>query len=119
MATITDERPLHSTEHLLRQCLAGHDEPARVRAAQFAAGAPQDLPLDLAAVATAFGRRLRDAGMPVTPAQIARCALALDLVAPLSRGGVYWAARAVFVTAPRELASFDRVFADVFGGPAG
>jgi uncharacterized protein with von Willebrand factor type A (vWA) domain len=119
MASITDELPLQTTEHLLRRCLAGHDGPARARAGALAPDAPHGQPkpmaLDLPALASAFGRRLRDAGMTVTPAQSAQCALSLDLVKPDSRHGLYWTTRAVFVTAPRELVTFDRVFADIFG----
>ena len=91
MATITDELPFETTE---LQAL---------------------MPLDLPVVASAFGRRLRDAGMPVTPAQCERFVLSLALVKPGSRHALYWTTRAVFVTGPRQLTTFDRVFGDVFG----
>lgn len=41
---------------------------------------------------------------------------ALILIGPLSRSRLYCAARTVFVSAPGQLAQFDRVFASVFGG---
>jgi uncharacterized protein with von Willebrand factor type A (vWA) domain len=94
MATITNELPLQTAD-------------------------PQTfLPLDLPVVATAFGRRLRDAGLPVTPAQAEQCVLSLALVKPTSRHALYYTTRAVFVTGPRQLATFDRVFSDVFDAVA-
>jgi uncharacterized protein with von Willebrand factor type A (vWA) domain len=92
MPTMTDDPPRQSTELLALMLL------------------------DLPAVAGALARRLRDAGMPVTPSQSERYARSLDLVNPRSRHALYWTSRAVFVTATRQLATFDRVFDDVFGG---
>jgi uncharacterized protein with von Willebrand factor type A (vWA) domain len=71
--------------------------------------------LDLPAVTAAFGRRLRDAGVPVTPERSAAFASALDLVRPLTRRRLYWTARGVFVTDQAHLAAFDAVFRTVFG----
>ena len=90
MTTITDELPLHSAEVL-----------------------PSTM-LDLPALATAFSRRLRDAGMPVTTAQAEQYALSLALVKPSSNHALYWTTRAVFVTGQQQLTTFDRVFGDVF-----
>jgi len=70
--------------------------------------------LDLPALATALGQRLRLAGVPVTPERSARFARALPLVAPLTRPELYWTARAVFVSSHDQLPTFDRVFAAVF-----
>jgi uncharacterized protein len=70
--------------------------------------------LDLPAVATALGQRLRWAGVPVTPGQSARFARALTLVPPITRQGLYWTGRAVFVGSQADLATFDRVFAAIF-----
>ena len=70
--------------------------------------------LDLPALATALGQRLRLAGVPVTPERSARFARALPLVAPLTRPELYWTARAVFVSSHNQLPTFDRVFAAVF-----
>jgi uncharacterized protein with von Willebrand factor type A (vWA) domain len=72
--------------------------------------------LDLPALAAALGRRLRRAGLPVTPERSARFARALSLAPPASRSRVYWTARAVFVTSREEVEAFDRVFAAVFDG---
>lgn len=71
--------------------------------------------IDLPALAAAFGRALRLAGIPVTPARSARFAQALSLTSPLDRGRVYWSARAVLVSGRDQLPIFDRVFAGVFG----
>ena len=91
MATIADELPPQTTDVL----------------------AP--MMLHLPAVAIAFGRRLRDAGMPVTTAQAEQYALSLDLIKPGSRQTLYCTTRAVFVTGQQQLTTFDRVFDDVFG----
>lgn len=90
MTTITDELPSPSSQDLLSTML------------------------DVPALATAFSRRLRDAGMPVTTAQAEQYALSLALVKPSSRHALYWTTRAVFVTGQQQLTSFDRVFDDVF-----
>ena len=72
--------------------------------------------LDLPALAAAFTRRLRDAGLPAGPERAARFAAALALTAPVARRRLYFTARAVFVTDPGQLRSFDAVFVEVFGG---
>ena len=72
--------------------------------------------LDLPPLAGAFGRRLREAGLPVTPAQSGEFARALELVRPVSRRRLYWTARAVFVTDTSQVKAFDRAFFAVFGG---
>ena len=73
------------------------------------------LHLDLPALAGALGRRLHEAGVPVTPEQAARFAEALRLVRPVSRRRLYWAARAVLVSDPSHVRAFDSVFFSVFG----
>lgn len=70
--------------------------------------------IDLPALATALGQRLRSAGIPVTPDQAVRFARAVRLVAPVTRTELYWTARAVFVSSDAQLPTFDRVFASVF-----
>jgi uncharacterized protein with von Willebrand factor type A (vWA) domain len=84
--------------------------------------APHDdvatLDLDLAALAGAFGQRLHDAGVSVTPDQSQRYALSLQLVKPATLRQLYFTTRSIFVTDPDELATFDRVFGEVFD-PAG
>ena len=74
--------------------------------------------LDLPALAGAFSRRLRDAGVPITAERAARFAQALSLVEPVSRRRLYWTARAVLVSDSAQLKAFDSVFSSVFGGRA-
>jgi uncharacterized protein len=71
--------------------------------------------LDLAPLVGGFGRRLHDAGVPVSAERAARFAAALRLVRPVARRRLYWTARAVFVSDPSQVRTFDRVFAEVFG----
>jgi uncharacterized protein with von Willebrand factor type A (vWA) domain len=72
--------------------------------------------LDLPPLVGALNRRLRDAGLPVTPARAADFARALTLVQPIARRRLYWTARAVFVSDPAQVKAFDAVFFSVFGG---
>jgi uncharacterized protein len=73
-------------------------------------------PLDLAAVAAAFGRRLHDEGVPVTPERSARFAQVVALLEPTRLEQLYWSARITLVSDHRQLGIFDRVFAEVFPG---
>src|SRR5262249_30054796 len=70
--------------------------------------------LDLPAFASAFGRAIHAAGIPVTPERSARFAVALSISAPHTRRGLYWTARTVFVSSKDQLAAFDEAFAAVF-----
>ena len=70
--------------------------------------------IDLPALATALGQRMRAAGVPATPERAARFARSLALVGPASRTELYWTARSVFVSSQAQLPTFDRVFAAVF-----
>ena len=71
--------------------------------------------LDLPAVAGAFGRRLHEAGVPVTPERAARFAQALTAVRPETRRRLYWTARATLVSDATQVRAFDAVFGEVFG----
>jgi uncharacterized protein with von Willebrand factor type A (vWA) domain len=71
--------------------------------------------LDLPPLVAAFGRRLHEAGVPVTPERSARFAQALTLVRPIARRRLYWTARAVLVSDPAHVKAFDAVFSSVFG----
>jgi uncharacterized protein with von Willebrand factor type A (vWA) domain len=71
--------------------------------------------LDLPPLAVAFGRRLQEAGVPMTPEREADFARALTLVRPVSRRRLYWTARAALVTDTAQVAAFDLVFFAVFG----
>ncbi len=79
--------------------------------------AMQTVELDLPALVGAFGRRLHEAGVPVSAERAGRFAQALTLVAPVARRRLYWTARAVFVSDPAQVNAFDAVFAEVFGAP--
>ena len=84
--------------------------PAPIAAAAIA------LDIDLPGLAGAFSHRLRDADLPVTVAQTELYARSLQLMEPGSRQELYFATRAIFVTDIDDVATFDRVFAEVFGG---
>jgi uncharacterized protein with von Willebrand factor type A (vWA) domain len=71
--------------------------------------------LELPPVVAAFGRRLHEAGVPVTAERSARFAEALTLVNPIARTRLYWTARAVLVSDPAQVKAFDAVFFSVFG----
>ena len=79
----------------------------------------QTVELDLPAVAGAFSSRLRSAGLPVGADLAIRFARALELVRPVSRRRLYWAARAVFVSERGQVEAFDAVFRSVFGESRG
>jgi uncharacterized protein len=70
--------------------------------------------IDLPALATALGQRLRAAGLPTTPERAALFAEAVALVGPVRRSELYWTARSLFVSSQTQLPTFDRVFAAVF-----
>jgi uncharacterized protein with von Willebrand factor type A (vWA) domain len=71
--------------------------------------------LDLPRLAGAFGQRLRDVGVPVTPERAADFARALSLVRPVNRRRLYWTARSTFVADESHAAAFDDVFRSIFG----
>jgi len=78
----------------------------------------ETIALDLAPLAGRLGKRLRDAGVPVTPERSADFARALTLVRPERRRRLYWTARSTFVTDESQGPGFDAVFRSVFGDPA-
>jgi hypothetical protein len=73
------------------------------------------LELDASVLAAGLSQRLHAAGLPVTPERAVNFAQALTLVSPVSRRQLYWTARAIFVSSPAHLLTFDHVFASVFG----
>ena len=75
----------------------------------------QTIHLDLPALAGAFSRRLREAGVPITAERASRFAHALTLVKPITRRRLYWTARAVLVSDSAQVKAFDSVFVTVFG----
>jgi uncharacterized protein with von Willebrand factor type A (vWA) domain len=72
--------------------------------------------VDLASVAGRFGRLLHAAGLPVNPDTDSRLAAALALALPTTIRDLYWLARVTMVSDHGQLATFDQVFAHVFGG---
>ncbi len=70
--------------------------------------------IDLPAFASAFGRAVHDAGIPVTSERSVRFARALALAPPATKTRLYWTARTVFVSEVDQLRAFDGVFAAVF-----
>src|SRR5215207_9658404 len=82
------------------------------------ADAPLSLEIDLPGLASRFGHRLHDADMPVTVSQAELFVRSLQLMQPTSRRELYFATRAIFVTDYDDVATFDRVFAEVFGEDA-
>jgi len=75
----------------------------------------ETIELDLPELAGALSRRLRDVGLPGTPGRSIDFTTALTLVRPVARRRLYWTARAVFVSDQAQVATFDAVFASVFG----
>jgi len=75
----------------------------------------ETIELDLPAVASAFSRRLHEAGLPVGVERTAAFTRALTLARPIARRRLYWIARAVFVSDPAQVRAFDAVFRSVFG----
>jgi len=75
----------------------------------------ETIELDLPPLVSALSRRLRDAGVAITPGRSVDFAEALTLVRPISRRRLYWTARAVFVSDPAQVDAFDAVFFSVFG----
>lgn len=71
---------------------------------------------DLAAICTAFGEKLHEAGLPVTPERSARFASAVVVAEPKDLGGLYWLGRVTLTTARDQHEIYDRVFQQVFRG---
>jgi uncharacterized protein with von Willebrand factor type A (vWA) domain len=72
--------------------------------------------IELAAVAAAFGHRLHDSGVPVTPQQSARFASAVVLAQPKVIDDVYWLGRVTLLTGYDQVQTYDRVFRHIFQG---
>jgi uncharacterized protein with von Willebrand factor type A (vWA) domain len=75
----------------------------------------ETIELDLPELTGTFGRRLREAGLPISVEREVRFADALALVRPVARRRLYWTARAVFVSDQAQVKAFDKVFRAVFG----
>ncbi len=77
---------------------------------------PPVSPGDLAEVAARFCALLHAAGAPVSPERAGRLARAVQLASPYTVDELYWLARVTLVAGLSDVAVFDRVFAQVFGG---
>mgnify|MGYP001819474920 CR=1 FL=1 len=74
--------------------------------------------VDLAAVAARLADHLHTAGVEVGPDRAGRFAAGLTLARPLTTVELYWLGRVTLAGSPGEIATYDRVFADVFRGIA-
>jgi uncharacterized protein len=72
--------------------------------------------VDLAGVSASFAALLHAAGVPVTPERAGRFAEAITLARPASTKELRWLARVTMLTGAAQVATFERVFAQVFGG---
>ena len=72
--------------------------------------------IELAAVAAAFGHRLHDNGVPVTPQQSARFGSAVLLAQPKEIDELYWLGRVTLLTGHDQVGTYDRVFRHIFQG---
>ena len=63
-----------------------------------------------------FVRALRRAGLSVPVGSTAVFVQAVAAVGATDAGGVYWAGRATLVTRPEDVATYDRVFAEIWRG---
>lgn len=71
---------------------------------------------DLAAITAAFGHRLHEAGVPVTPERSARFTDAVLLAAPRTSQELYWIGRVTLTGSQTHAAVYDAVFDQVFRG---
>jgi uncharacterized protein len=73
---------------------------------------------DVAALATGLGIALHTAGLPVGPDRCERLARAVTVMGAASVAELHACALATMVSDPGQMATFDRVFAALFGGPS-
>jgi uncharacterized protein with von Willebrand factor type A (vWA) domain len=67
-------------------------------------------------VVAVVGHRLHAAGVPVTPERSGRFATALVLGRSGTVDEAYWAGRVTLLSGPEQIATYDAVFAQLFGG---
>ncbi len=72
--------------------------------------------VDVAAFVATLAQRLRGAGIDVGPVEANRLAEAIGVERPRELDTLYWTARVTLVHRQSDLATFDGVFAAVFGG---
>lgn len=73
-------------------------------------------PPDLADLASRFASSLRHAGVGVTPERAGWLTAAITLATPVTTAELYWLARVTLLGDRRDVGTFDRVFAQVWGG---
>jgi uncharacterized protein len=73
---------------------------------------------DVAAMATGLGIALHSAGLPVGPDRCERLARAVTVMGATTVAELRACALATMVSDPSQMATFDRVFAALFGGPS-
>jgi hypothetical protein len=69
----------------------------------------------LVAALTGFGDELHRAGVPVGAGQAIAFARAMSRLDPADRHDLYWAGRACLVSRQEDIATYDAVFAELFG----
>ena len=73
-------------------------------------------PVDGATMVVTLSRALRAAGLPVAPDRSVVAARALLILPPRNRDELYWATRLSFVASHEQVATFNRVFAELVDG---
>jgi uncharacterized protein len=73
---------------------------------------------DLALIAARFGAALRSAGVPADPGRCERFAGAVSVARPATRYELYLCALATLASGQAQIEALERVFAEMFGGPA-
>jgi uncharacterized protein with von Willebrand factor type A (vWA) domain len=81
-------------------------------------GRAAPVPADLALVAARFGAALRTAGVPADPGRCERFAYAVTVARPPTLRGLYLCALATLASSQDHIETLQRVFWEVFGGPA-
>jgi len=83
-----------------------------------ASGSADGVRLDVAAMAAGLGTALHTAGLPVGPDRCERLARAVTVMGARSITELRACALATLVSDPRQMSTFERVFAALFGTPA-
>ncbi len=74
------------------------------------------MPADLAAITAAFGHRLHEAGVPVTPERSAQFARSIAIADPMDLPTLYWLGRITLLTDRTQVDRYDEVFRLIFRG---
>jgi len=87
-----------------------------VREPKDSPGSQEPEVIELAGIAAAFGHRLHESGVPVTPQQSARFASAVVIAQPKKIDELYWLGRVTLLTGHDQVGTYDRVFRHIFQG---